>query len=89
MKQLIAHEPVATGDILKIVAWLVATLLSVGALTAADADQVNAFAAVLAPAAALLINAAVAWWQRSQVTPMADPRDDDGNPLYADEVMVP
>lgn len=89
MKRLSKIEPVVAGDIVKIVAWLVSLLIAVGALTAGDGDEVNEVSAAIAPIVAMGINAAVAYWQRAQVTPLADPRDNDGNPLRADEFIVP
>ena len=56
--------------------WPVAAMRSAFGLPLSDEQQkaLIALAGVLAPVAAAV-------WARGQVTPVADPRDDDGQPL--------
>ncbi len=89
MYDLIAREPVAAGDILKVAAWLLAGMVMAGMVSSGQEAEISALAATIAPVMAMIVNVALAVWQRRLVTPLADPRDDDGNRLYADEVIVP
>ena len=89
MKTFLTNEPVLATTIARVAGYLVAILVVVGVV---NADQevalLNGIAAV-APVAALLLDALLAWFARSKVTPVANPHDDDGNSLSAHPVYVP
>lgn len=69
MKHFIRFNPIVAGDIIKVAAWLLALLVTAGLVSADNEAEINALIVSLAPVAAMLFNAAIAWIQREYVTP--------------------
>jgi hypothetical protein len=69
MKHFIRFNPIVAGDIVKVAAWLLALLVTAGLVSADNEAEINALIVSLAPVAAMLFNAAIAWLQREYVTP--------------------
>jgi hypothetical protein len=78
MKPITEREPLAAAMIVRIVGYLVAILVVVGAVTAEQQTALLDLATILAPAAALLLDLIAGLMARARVTPMADPRTEDG-----------
>ena len=85
MKQInMTNEPVAIiAAIVGLIEAVVALLPLFG--VPLTIEQQAAIMAVIVAAGSVVS----AVWARSLVTPVANPRDNDGNPLKADRVMVP
>ena len=84
MKNLIDNEPVAViTAVISLIAAIVAMLPLFG--VPLTADQAAGIMAVVVAAGGVVSTLLI----RSQVTPVANPKDNDGNPLKADEVYVP
>lgn len=85
----IQNEPVLTAG--AIVGAIMATLAALVALGVIDisSDQMSAIGAALTAVFGLVLPIVGAWVARRYVTPVSNPRDNDGNPLKADEVIVP
>lgn len=81
MTKKLDREPIATSQLITIVAWLIAMAVQAGIVTDAQSSQIMAVFQQIAPVLAILITAMVTYWQRQQVTPVTDPRDGDGRPL--------
>ncbi len=87
-KRKVAEEPVMTGGITGgalagLFILLFEALASYGVyITPELQNLVSAVVALLFPIVA-------AWIARRYATSLANPRDNDGNPLKADQVMVP
>lgn len=84
MKNL-QREPVLAAMIVRIVGYLVAILVVVGVVSAEQETALLDAAAILAPGAALLLDAILGLLTRNLVTPVADPRNDAGVALVAQE----
>ncbi len=83
MKINMSNEPVAIiGAIVGLVEAIIALLPLFG--VALTIEQQAALMAVVVAAGSVIS----AVWARSLVTPVANPRDNDGNMLKADEVMA-
>ena len=89
MMKTIQNEPVLTAG--AIVGAIMATLAALVALGVIDItpEQMSAVEKALGAILALVLPVVGAWIARRYVTPVANPRDNDGNALKADEVMVP
>jgi hypothetical protein len=89
MKTFLTNEPVLATTIARVAGYLVAILVVAGVVTAEQETALLNAIGTIAPVAALLLDAVLAWFARSKVTPVANPFDDDGNPLTPDSVFVP
>ena len=84
MKINMSNEPVAIiGAIVGLVEAIIALLPLFG--VALTIEQQAALMAVVVAAGSVVS----AVWARSLVTPVSNPKDNDGNALKADEVMAP
>lgn len=85
----IQNEPVLTaGAIVGAIMATLAALVALGVI-AISPEQMSAIEKALGAILALLLPIVGAWVARRYVTPVSNPRDNDGNPLKADEVIVP
>lgn len=85
MKQIsLTNEPVAVITAVTTLIEAIIALLPLFGVPLTVEQQAALMAVVVA-----LAGVVSAVWTRSLVTPVANPRDNDGNPLKADEVMVP
>ena len=89
MKTFLTNEPVMAATIARVAGYIVAILVVVGVVTAEQETALLSAIGTIAPVAALLLDAVLAWFARSKVTPVANPFDDDGNPLTPDPVFAP
>ena len=85
MKQInMTNEPVAIITAITTLIQATIALLPLFGVPLTVEQQAALMAVVIAAAGVVS-----AVWARSLVTPVANPKDNDGNPLKADEVMVP
>ena len=89
MKTFLTNEPVMAATIARVAGYIVAILVVVGVVNAEQETALLSAIGTLAPVAALLLDAVLAWFARSKVTPVANPHDDDGNQLSAQPIYVP
>ena len=81
MKNLVTNEPVMTvGLIVGAIMATLAMLVSLGVINI-DPEQMSAIETALASILALVLPLIGAFVARSQVTPVANPHDNEGNPL--------
>ena len=75
------REPVAiAGSVVGLIMSLVMWLNTMGYLSW-SADQISATEQLVAIAIPLILSAIGIWLTRMRVTPLVDPKDDDGTPL--------
>ena len=85
MKALTEREPVMTaGAIVGAVMAVMAALVMLGVVNL-DPEQLSAIETALLALLTLFLPIAGAWAARQQVTPMSDPRDDEGRRLVPEE----
>ena len=81
----IEREPVAAAMVARLAGYLVAMLVVVGVVTSEQETALLEIIGVLAPGAALLLDLVLGWLVRMQVTPSADPRDNEGRRLVPEQ----
>ena len=78
------REPVLTaGAIVGAILSLVAALVAFGVVDWSE-EQIGALEAALVAIVPMVLSLVGAWLARRQVTPVSDPRDNDGTPLVLD-----
>lgn len=71
-------EPVTIGSFVTVVFVIFGTVFARYGITESDGQQIAGVIGTLISAVAVVIS----WWkQRSKVTPLANPQDNDGTPL--------
>lgn len=83
------REPVLTRQIVSMATWIATVLVLVGILGNEEADQVVRYITMIAPVAAVVMQLFMTLNGRSKVTPIDDPRDNEGRPLTPDHAIEP